>query len=634
MRIYFMRFTLILLFFIHSLIASDLEKLLMEYQDSSKNSLQTLNEKMGHVVIYTQEHLHIMQYNKLSDLLRELPVTNFNTNRFGISNLSLSGSKTDITGFFRLYINDHEVSSIYNQSPLTGWLEMPVSMIDHVEIYYGEGSFTLGNDTGVQFVRVYTKKGLKENGNMLDLSTSNKDDYSQSLSHSSILENGWSYLLHLNNQKVDHHTQREYVYLNLNGSNHDIDAGYTQLEKKDFVGYSTDLTPNDEKIKSQTLFIKLTNYFLEDKSLKTSFSYDLDTFAYKEQNDQGLFIVPAINLPTLPLTMPKEYYEDVKLQKMGAYISKDWKIEDHTLFTGVNITQKKYDVKERYGVNFANTTFDYDHFNDFQKETIYSFILQDDYALKDNLHFVANYKFDKYQRKSSLLQNSTESIYRVGFVYLPTQNLGFKSFYTKSYIPPSFYNIDFAQKNNPPLKDQKYKYFNIEGVYTFGDSKINIDYFNVHIDDFLYHTPIGFINVADRVKTNGFIFDYEYIFNKDHKLLVNYYISRLNRNISNSDKGGYIKYTGKINKYEYFTSLVYKNSYQYSGVNVKESFNLNVGARYNYTKNLSFTLQGNNLLNKPTKSLFADSSGGANNIVYESDEDYDRSITFGMRWLF
>jgi len=129
-----MKVFLFIIFFTVTVFSQELDNLLKEYESSSKNSLETLNEKMGYVLIYTKEELELMQYNNLADVLKEIPSSNSNINRFGLNTISLSGSKTDVTGFFRLYINDHEVSSIYNQSPSLTWLQMPVAMIDHIEV--------------------------------------------------------------------------------------------------------------------------------------------------------------------------------------------------------------------------------------------------------------------------------------------------------------------------------------------------------------------------------------------------------------------------------------------------------------------------------------------------------------------
>jgi iron complex outermembrane receptor protein len=631
-----LRFLIVLFFIVTLSFSSSLESLLLKYQNSSKNSLETLDEKMGHVIIYTQDEIQKMQYQTLADILKELPLNTFSTNRYGLSNLSLAGTKTDITGFFKLYINDHEVSSIYNQSPSLSWLQMPTELINHVEIYYGEGSFDLGNETGIQFIRVYTKKGEKENGNALQVTTTNKNSNTQSFTHSSLLQNNWSYLIHATNQNRINDAKREYLFINLSNDTNNIDIGYTTLEKDSFQGYATDVEPNESKIESENIFLHMNNYFLDDKSLKTSFSYDRNTIEHYEHNDQlkslqdlGLFLPPFFG--GLPIV---KYYEDLSFTKLNGSISKESKIKSHKLYTAINIQNKSYKTKERYNTNFLGITSQTGQFNDYNDETIYSFMLQDDYKLNEQIHLIGNYKIDKYDRDGSTLKDETQSLYRVGMIYLPTENFGLKTFYTKSYIPPTFYNIDFADKSNPTLKTQQYKYFVIDAAYTFENSKLNINYYNTHIDNFIYYTPVGFINVSDKIKTNGFIFDYEYTINKNHSLKFNYYISRLNQTINNSNKGGYIKYMGSYEKFDYFSSLIFRNGYSYLDVQVPNSYNLNLGLKYNYTKNLSFTLQGNNLLEKPTRSLTTDMSQGYTNRTNSSIEDYDRSITFGVRWLF
>lgn len=53
--------------------AQSLDDLLQEYQDASEKSLHTLDERMGHVVVYSQQDIRRMQYNTLDDILKELP---------------------------------------------------------------------------------------------------------------------------------------------------------------------------------------------------------------------------------------------------------------------------------------------------------------------------------------------------------------------------------------------------------------------------------------------------------------------------------------------------------------------------------------------------------------------------------
>ena len=68
---------LTLLLFINSILFADnLDNLLEEYKISSDLSNKTLDEKVGHLTVYTQQQLKQMQYNKLSDVIKELPILN------------------------------------------------------------------------------------------------------------------------------------------------------------------------------------------------------------------------------------------------------------------------------------------------------------------------------------------------------------------------------------------------------------------------------------------------------------------------------------------------------------------------------------------------------------------------------
>jgi iron complex outermembrane receptor protein len=625
--------------------ANDLQKLLQEYDESSKNSLHTLDEKMGHVVVYTQEKLYAMQYKSLSDILKELPVSNLNTNRFGLPTLSSSGTKTDVSGFFRLYINDHEVSFPYTQNPSFHWIDLPVSLINHIEVYYGEGSFTLGNTTGMQFIRVYTKDAKKENGNVIETYLSDKSNNTQSYTHANVLQNGWSYLLHATNRndfnekeyqtnKIPNDSHRQYLFFSASDETSFIDMAYSKLKKDSYIGYATDLAPDEGDVDSENFFIHASSYLLDDRSLKASFSYDVNRFNYYEKNDEGLFIPAVIDLTNFITTMPKEYREKLEFRELNGFISKNFRFGNHLFFAAINYKNKSYETKHRQSTNLFGATTQIGKFNDFTRENVYSLMLQEDYRFSDSLHFIAEYKYDKYDRSGSILQNDEQHLYRFGGIYLPTENFGLKAFYTKSHIAPTFYNIDFADKTTPSLKTQRYKYYNIESVYLYGDSKFSLDYYNVHIDDFIYYTPIGFINVENRVKTNGFIFDYVYSFDKNHKIALNYHYSRVNRNTSNSNKGGYVKYTATEGKFDYFASLIYKNGYTYLDQTVSNSYNVNLGIRYNHTKNLSFTVSGHNLLNKPTKSIVTDTSNGFANQTNHIFSDDERAVTFGVRWVF
>ncbi|MDD2887555.1 MAG: TonB-dependent receptor [Aliarcobacter sp.] len=620
---------LLFIIFYTSLFSSDLDNLLQEYNTTSEKSLQTLDEKLGHVFIYSQKDIQLMQYHKLNDILKELPLLNLNKNRYGFLTPSLSATKAMVSGFFRVFINDHEVSSIYNQSAALVWGDLPLDFIDHVEIYYGESSFSYGNETGIYFIRLYTKKGLKENGNEINVNGSSTGAFRESLTNSKAFENGWSHLAYFSNERVNESTKyknnelknsanRRYLYLNINNEKTDINMAYTDIKKDNYTGLSIDANPDDGELISKDFFIDITKYFLDDNSLKTNISVDVEDLKNDEQNKEGLSTVFYRNY--------KEVDTHSKLTKIKANISKSFEYKNNNFLTGISVSEKRYEPQSIKTVNFSNQVNNKDQFSDFDDEQIASLLFEDDYKLFDNLILIGNAKFDRYKR-TGYLENINEELYRVGAIYTPFENFGIKTFYTDTYLPPSFYNMDYTLSKN--LNVQKYKFYTIEGVYTTEKQKFRVTHHNVEIDDFIYFHPInGFSNIDHKIKTEGFIYSYEYLLSDTDKLELNYFTTKLTEGINNSNKGVNFKYMGEYENFEYFTSVIYRNAYNYLDVAVDDSYDFSLGTSYNVNKNLKISLKGENLFDSASQSVFIDSG---NKFVLD---DYERSVTLSMKWIF
>lgn len=630
-------FILFFILFSQVLFAEDLNNLLKEYEVESQNSLQTIDEKLGHVFIYSQKDIKRMQYNKLNDILKELPLNNSNKNRLGMPNLSLSGTKTAVSGFFRFFINDHEISSTYTQSISVNWGDLPLDFVDHIEVYHGDSSFALGNETGIYFIRIYTKSARKENASQIQFRNSNKNEYAQSITHSESFGNDWSYLIYLNNTKKDesikyenntlnNDKKRRYLFLDINNEDTNINIAYTDIKKDIYMGLSKNANPDDGYLNSKGFYIDIKKYFLYDNSLKATFSIDLMDREYYEKNDNGIVLTPIF---TNPVTLPKQVDEKARFRKINAYLGKTTEYKNNKFLTAISLKNKKYDLKYRNIVDHTNTTIEQNEYTNFNEETNLSLLLEDEYRVNDKILLVANAKIDKYKR-NGYLKDFTEKLFRVGTIFTPTNNFGLKSFYTHTYVPPTFYNVDYAKRSEPNLEIQKYKIFTVEGVYTSGKSKFTTIYHDVSIQDFLYYTPVGFENIKHKIKTNGMIFNYKYLFNENNELQLNYYFTNLSEEINNSNDGGFIKYMAKDGEFEYFTSLIYKNKYSYKGLNVRASYDLNLGVTYNHTKDLSFSIRGENLLDKSSKSLYSDNFPESSFAL----EDDDRNVTMTVKWVF
>jgi iron complex outermembrane receptor protein len=634
MRLFILSFIL----FYTSLFSSDLDNLLKEYKTTSEKSLQTLDEKLGHVFIYSQKDIQLMQYHKLNDILRELPLLNLNKNKFGVDSLAVAGSRTNISGFYRVFINDHEISSSYTTNSSNSWGNLPLDFIDYLEIYYGESSFSSGNENGIYFIRLYTKKAIKENGSEVNLKVSSKGSTTESITDSKLLGNGWSYLLHLSeenekdssiykNSKLLNDAKRRYAYLDISNENTNINLAYTDLKKDNYIGLALDATPDDGKIVSKDFYVDITRYFLNDNSLKANISFDVNEMNYKESNSSGVYLIPVLDLKNMSSTIPKEVEEDLKFSKLKVGLTKSFEYKNNNFLAGLNFTKKKYETQNVRTINFLNQEKNTTSYTDFNDEQIISLMFQNDYKVKDDLILIANAKFDKYNR-TGFLEDIDDELYRVGSIYTPFESFGLKTFYTRSYVPPSFFNVDTSLLNKN-LNVQKYKFYTVEGVYTTEKSKFGITYHNVMIDDFIhFDSNVGFLNLPDRIKTSGLIYSYEYFFSDYNKLQLNYFSTTINQNINNSTDGGYIKYMGNYNNFEYFTSLIYRNSYKYLDLHVDSSYDMSLGLSHNFNKNLKVSLKANNIFNDSTKSIYTDSG---NNF---SLDDYSRITTISLKWMF
>lgn len=624
-----------------SLYSNTIDNLLYEYDKNNKKSLKTVDEKLGHVFVYSQKDIQQMQYHKLNDVLQELPLLNLNKNRYGTDSLAVSGSKSDISGFYRIFINDHEISSSYTQSASTSWGNLPLDFIDYIEVYFGESSFISGNEAGIYFIRLYTKKAIKENGTEINLKTSSRGSFSQGITDSKVFENAWSYLIYLNNDSEEHSntyknstlkndTKRRYVYLDLSNEDTKINLAYTDLKKDIYTGLSMDATPDDGELVSKDFYMDISKYFLHDKSLKANISIDVNKMKYEEENEEGILLFPSLSGPQdLAKPKAKKILEDLKFTKIKAGLSKSFEFENNSFLAGMNFTNKKYDTKNIQITDSLNNQRNISKYTNFDEEEIISLLLQNDYKVKDDLIIVANAKLDRYKR-AGLLEDTNEELYRIGAIYTPFENFGIKTFYTKSYITPSFYNIDNALLNKE-LKVQDYKFYTIEAVYAKEKSKFGITYHNVNIDNFIYYdTNVGYLNIDDKIKTKGYIFSYDYDFSDYHKLELNYFTTKLNQGISNSNKGGFLKYKGKYKKIEYFTSLIYRNSYSFKDVNVDSSYNVSLGASYNINKNLRISLKANNIFDDSSKALYTDSNKNNNFVL----DDSKSNVSASLKWIF
>lgn len=613
--------------------ASNLDALLERYENKSKTNIKTINEKLGHVLTYNKKEIEKYNYKKLSDILKEIPATNIQLSNFGLPTLSLATSKSQISSFFRVYINDFELNSAYNASPFLEWGDISLEFINHIEIYLGEGSFGLSGAPGIFFIKLYTIDAKKTNSNEINLNLSKNLKETSFLSAKN-LKNDWQYLAYVsakkqspkttvNNEIIENELYRQTIFGEFVNKKNKINLGFSEIKKDSYTGFSKDLVSDDGEIKSKSFFISSSNYFLDDNSLKTVFSYAHNRREYREKDSDD------IRLPLL--NDVNEVEQSTSSHRISANISKTIDLSNSQLLINIGLINKKFNNnKTIIDGNVLSNHLDFD------KETMYSSQLEYEYDFLENLKVLANTKIDYYDRNGKI-EDSTEKMYRIGMIYTPYETFGIKTFYTKTYLAPTFYNNEFKSITQDTLESQKYKYLTIEPVYQKDNHKIRLIFHKVKIEDFIYYIdPLtipnfnigGFVNTQKEIRTYGYNLYYDYNISSDSKIQLNYFITKINDIVSSPNKGGYIKYFNSNNNIDYYLRFNYRNGFTYQGLNVKPTYDFDLGFTYNYNKDLSLSLDGKNIFNKSTKSLF-------NNLgTYTALKNSDSDVLLSIKWRF
>lgn len=437
----------------------DIGKILSEYEEASDLSNKTKTESLGHYTVITRRDLDIMQAYTLSDVLKSLKLHTYIPNRFGIYQLTSAGASAGLNTSYRLFIDDHEVSSIHTDNPFLIFDKYPLDNIDHIEIYYGAGAVRIGNEPSLIIVKLYTKDPSRENASVIRTSVSSRRDYTLSFNDARVIK-GISYNLLISSvyenfptyrassADLSRDTKRNFLFFKINYQDTSVDVSFADVKRDGFGGIAVDFTPTISRTSSQDFYINLTQKFLEDKSLKLNLSVDINRRDGEFANDLvggGIFVTsiypdnPTSNI----LKVPIYYYEKRNLNKYTFYISKEFKTEKNTLLIGSSYKIKENDIKF---VKYKTLSGDYtlNKLTNFDKVNLFTAFVENQFNITDkNLLFVS-LKFDHYSRNGGY-RDLTNYIARAGFVSYLNDNLYTKAFITRTYIPPSFYEIEMSK---------------------------------------------------------------------------------------------------------------------------------------------------------------------------------------------
>jgi vitamin B12 transporter len=616
--------TSFLLSFLYS--NDDLSSLLNMYEKESDLSKQTKIESLGHVVIFTRRDLDRMQFETLSDVLKYVKLTTSSKSRFGRNGLSELGNGSVFPSSVRLYLNDMDLSYAQTDSPFFTYSNLSLTHIDHIEIYLGAAALKLGNYPSSIVIKLYTKDPKREDSIIFKTRYHNNDSSILDAFVAKKIDEDNEYLIlvdngvtkekdiTIHNQNVKNSYKQQNLYVNYRYKKSNFELSYIGIKSKPFMGLSKDDAPDYIDMYGGEYYFMYT-YDNKDK-YKLNLSYTTNNRNYKEKNkksDGGLL------LPMLKDT-PTYLYEKRDMNKLNLSLSKKFKTDDNSLFTSISAQDRINDIKK---FDYISDNVNYDGKNVLNIKSVknYSIALEDNYNITDRNLLFSSFKYDEY-KGSGDYKDANNYIARIGFITIPNKKLKMKGFLTRSYLPVTILQQEFAKTS---LNQPNGKMATFETIYN-NEYSFLVGWMSIK-EAIIFDKNAVAKNSDKEMIVKYFALSYKKEFAKDSKIDLSYSRVFFSENIS-SKESIIGKVVSTIDKFDVFTGIVYNSKYHTSNIDVNPAFDMDFGVIYHIDKFISLKIKGNNIFNDSTKSVYKTDFGSG---IYDNDtRNYSISLEVGF----
>ena len=614
--------------------AQDIEKLLKEYEESAKLYKRTARESLGHLFLFTRKDLERYQIHTLRDLLKSLPLLTTGYNRFGVLTLNAFGYLSGIPRFIRLYINEHEVSSIHTGSPFLVWEYFPLDIAEHVEVYLGVGAIELGNDPGLVIIKVYTKEAFRENASKVRASGSSRRGYDGVFYIAKELNDGYSvlFLLSLGRDERANYRQNlrrdvdyKYAFVSVSKEGITFDVGYGFTSRDPFMHFSSTNNTYSSHIDTRDYYISLTAR--PDRDTKFLISFDNHKRNFRFEDPRYLFI-PVFMDPQDPQSFPVVFYENALYHKVEAYASRTLRTDKNSLLLALSYKVYASDTDERYYETVGGQRVEKKTLFPFTRQEILSFIAEDSYSIDPRNRLILGARYDVVNRNGGI-SDLREWILRAGYITLPTDSIMVKGFLARSYLLPYFYDTDFSGRD---LKAIEYPVaVSLEGLYSKEDFSARVGAFYTIIKNRLIPDRGGLLyNEPSKYYMKSVLFEIKKTFSELLSAELGFSTLIEPEDELSPTKGGHLKLSGSWKGWRYFAELIYRNSYRFRDKRERDSYDLSAGISYTFKNGVSVRLKGVNLLNKAYKVPYYNIAEGR----VETYPYVDRTLYLTVDWVF
>ena len=625
---YIFKFLLVVAICNYLVAEDEIEGLLLKIERKTDLSSKTKLENSGVRTIYTRDELNRMQIHFLKDILKVLYPINYRENYFGIADPYNPNIKIPfMSGSIKLYIDDQEILDGIYGSGLSIYGNIDIDFVDHIEIYFGSPTYQYSTEPAVMLIKLYSKIAQKDEGSKISAFLGSYGANGINFYNSKELDD-WSYFAYVSkiNQKrkkynsfntsLSKNRKITHLFGSFYKKNNKFLLDYITNKGDGFIGPSIDATP-----------------------IKNEFEYNTLHFGYNLKKDKFSYLLTYDGV-----TLKYNFLDDTNLtNKINSLIVKS--ISD-TYTTGIKYNNKfnKNDIV--LGINYRSKAFKYPTFvrngslepqNYFRYQKIATFYAENQYHIKNSSILTTGISFTKVKNTHSIQQDDL-FMYRLGYTHT-TNNWVFKTIHSHFEISLEPYLINnkiFLINPNKKYNKTKQNFFIEDIIYKKNDDKFELiaSYATTKNQMLTYKIPAKLDNYPNTITVKDIAFKYTKTYNDFNILYIMFRNSQIS-NFPNLDTAN--QYTGEIKsiisykKFDIFNELVYSKD----DVSKKNFYDYSAGVKYNYTKNLSISLKGTNLLNKGKKEQFIRID--PNTLKLQSPieaANFDRKIILRVEYLF
>ncbi len=578
----------------------DLKALLKKYEASSELSHITKKETAGFVEVFTKADLASMQAYTLKDVLQKLPLLTYSMTPNNLYLFTASSFSYIPPTAIRLYINDHDVTSTSFGSASLIWGDMPVEYIDHIEVYRGSSSIEFGNEPGLIIVKVYTKLAKREVGNKIRTVIDHRhsrgvDFYIAKIlgDESDLFSYGHYYrykpkIYYNDGYRIDKGREENLFYINYRHGKHTFELSNIAKNDKPFLGHGRYYHPTGGGLKADHFYFSYTYDY--DKETRFNLSYDNLNYKRHYKDAGGTFTSMG-------------YVQNYELNFLDSIFSlsaqKTFHIDKSNIFIGGFIKRKGF-KKDGSFDSKSDTSKNY-----FYLTSIYS---DYHYHFDPSTFLILSLKLDHYEY-NKIVPSKTKHIARLGFLKA-WQNLKAKLFLTHTYLSIPFFKL--CTCNNLPLNANA-SLKNPEVLL----GTIAIEYENNNITTYL---RLGKKRVKKRItfdpKTANFYnsprslsltnVEFGQRYKKDGvELAYTIYKTKNSKGVELSpDFGAIFSLYQDFENWNIYHQLIYKSAYNHYGYKVDDSLDYTLAIKYQFTRDLSVGLRGENIFETGFKQKY------------------------------